>query len=98
MVLDLGALSVAHVINVTRKIGAVNTFPKLIYYGLMEAQKHGRGRPAVEDARDNLRSIRMSDAELEAVEQAAEAAGVSVAAFIRDAAVRAAKRKPRAAT
>lgn len=49
-----------------------------------------RGRPAVEDPRDYLRSIRLSSAELEQVERAAELAGVSVATFIRTAAVRAA--------
>lgn len=53
-----------------------------------------RGRPAVEDPRDHLRSIRLSSVELEQVERAAELAGVNVATFIRTAAIRAAKRKP----
>jgi uncharacterized protein (DUF1778 family) len=54
----------------------------------MESKR--RGRPAVEDPRDYLRSIRLSSAELDQVERAAKLAGVNVATFIRTAAIKAA--------
>lgn len=91
-----GDVCVVHVLNVTRKIEAVKSFSKLGYCGCMDTPKRGRGRPPVEDARDNMRTIRMSDAEIKIIEEATEAAGVSLATFVREAALRAARRARRA--
>jgi len=52
-----------------------------------------RGRPISDEPRNQQRPVRFTEAEMVLVEHAAEVDGVTVAAFIRGAAVRAARQK-----
>jgi uncharacterized protein (DUF1778 family) len=60
------------------------------------ATPKGRGRPLDADKpRDQQRPVRFTADELESIERAAAAEGITVAAFIRRAAVRSAQRRNR---